>query len=311
MGARPGARVVVLPAIPYGTETNQMRFPMAMNLNPSTMGRVIADLVESLEAHGITRCVILNGHGGNDLKWVLRELHRSTKVHLFLCNWYKMISDCYSTIFREKDDHAGEMETSMGLAHFPGLVAMDRADPGSVRPSRFEAINRGWVEITRPWHLLTTNSGAGDPRAASAAKGEALTELVAERIGGIPPRAGRQPDRRHLPFLRPRPTAGTGMEIIPRSPGRAGRRRGGTALFLGIVAMAAAGCGGGTGPAKPSASSANHTTRATSSAGRRGRPRRDSPSRRLPGPPSRARSRRWTILSRGSCTPSPRRADGC
>jgi creatinine amidohydrolase len=180
-----GARVVVLPAIPYGTETNQMRFPMAMNLNPSTMGRVIADLVDSLEAHGISRCVILNGHGGNDLKWVLRELHRSTKVHIFLCNWYKMISDCYSSIFREKDDHAGEMETSMGLAHFPGLVAMDRADAGSVRPSRFEAINRGWVEITRPWHLLTTNSGAGDPRAASAAKWEALTELVAERIGGF------------------------------------------------------------------------------------------------------------------------------
>ena len=47
-----GARVVLLPALPYGTETNQMRFPMAMNLNPSTVARVIADLVDSLEAHG-------------------------------------------------------------------------------------------------------------------------------------------------------------------------------------------------------------------------------------------------------------------
>src|ERR1043166_4204925 len=40
-----GARVVVLPAIPYGTETNMMRFPLAMNLNPSTLMQVIADLV--------------------------------------------------------------------------------------------------------------------------------------------------------------------------------------------------------------------------------------------------------------------------
>jgi creatinine amidohydrolase len=178
-----GARVVQLPALPYGTETNQMRFPMAMNLNPSTMGRVIADLVDSLEAHGIRRCLLLNGHGGNDLKWVLRELHRSSKVHLFLCNWYKVASDVYSTIFREKDDHAGEMETSMGLAHFPGLVSLEDADAGAVRIARFEAINRGWVEITRPWHLLTTNSGAGDPRAATAEKGRALTDLVSERIG--------------------------------------------------------------------------------------------------------------------------------
>jgi creatinine amidohydrolase len=180
-----GARVVLLPAIPYGTETNQMHFPLAMNLNPSTLARVIGDLVDSLGAHGIARCLILNGHGGNDLKWVLRELHRSTKVHLSLCNWYKMISDVYATIFREKDDHAGEMETSLGLAHFPGLVEPERADAGSVRPTRFEAINRGWVEITRPWHLLTTNSGSGDPRAATAAKGHALTDLLAERIGGF------------------------------------------------------------------------------------------------------------------------------
>ena len=148
---------------PYGTETNQMRFPMAMNLNPSTLARVIADLVDSLATHGVRKCVLLNGHGGNDLKWVLRELHRSTQVHLFLCNWYKMAADRYRDHLRETGDHAGEMETSMGLAHFPGLVALEQADAGAVRPTRFEAVNRGWVEITRPWHLLTTNSGAGDP----------------------------------------------------------------------------------------------------------------------------------------------------
>src|ERR1700760_1701697 len=48
-----GASVALLPAIPYGTETNQMRFPMAMNLDPSTLGRVIADLVDSLARHGV------------------------------------------------------------------------------------------------------------------------------------------------------------------------------------------------------------------------------------------------------------------
>ena len=180
-----GARVVLLPSIPYGTETNQMRFPMAMNLNPTTLARVIGDLVDSLQTHGVDRCLILNGHGGNDLKWVLREMHRSSKVQLFLCNWFRMIADAYPTIFEARDDHAGEMETSMGLAHFGHLVEMDRADPGAVRASRFEAVNRGWVEITRPWHLLTTNSGAGDPGRATAAKGEAVTDLVVERIGGF------------------------------------------------------------------------------------------------------------------------------
>jgi creatinine amidohydrolase len=195
-----GARVLLLPAIPYGTETNQMQFPLAMNLNPSTLARVITDLVDSLAAHGILRCMLLNGHGGNDLKWVLRELHRATPVRLFLCNWYKVAGDVYSTIFQEKDDHAGEMETSMALAHFPGLVELKEADAGATKPSRFEAVNRGWVEITRPWHLLTTNSGAGDPRAATAAKGEKLTALVAARIGGFLRELAESPLDDDFPF---------------------------------------------------------------------------------------------------------------
>ncbi len=180
-----GARVVMLPPLPYGTETNQMRFPLAMNLNPSTVARVITDLVRSLETHGIFKCVLVNGHGGNDLKWVLRELHTETKVHLFLCNWYKVAADQYATIYKDAGDHAGEMETSMGLAHFPALVRMDQADAGSTARTRFDAVNRGWVEITRPWHLLTTNSGAGDPRPATAEKGQRVTELVVERLAGF------------------------------------------------------------------------------------------------------------------------------
>jgi creatinine amidohydrolase len=171
-----------------------------MNLNPSTLARVITDLVESLEAHGIRKAVLLNGHGGNDLKWVLRELHRSTTVHMFLCNWYKVAADGYASIFQEKDDHAGEMETSMGLAHFPDLVDLAQADAGSVRPSRFAAINQGWVEITRPWHLLTTNSGSGDPRAATAAKGEALTQRVSQRIGDFLVELARSPLDETFPF---------------------------------------------------------------------------------------------------------------
>ena len=180
-----GARVVTLPALPYGTETNQMKFPLAMNLNPSTVARVIQDLVESLAVHGVHKCVLLNGHGGNDLKWLLREMHRSTPVHLFLCNWYKVASDRYSAVFEDAGDHAGELETSMGLAHFPHLVEMGQADEGRMSRTRFDAVNRGWVEITRPWHLLTTNSGAGDPRPATAGKGEQVTELVVERLAGF------------------------------------------------------------------------------------------------------------------------------
>jgi creatinine amidohydrolase len=195
-----GARVVMLPPLPYGTETNQMRFPLAMNLNPSTVARVVTDLVASLDAHGVRKCVLLNGHGGNDLKWVLRELYPSTRVHLFLCHWYKVAADVYRETFDDAGDHAGELETSMGLAHFPGLVAMGQADAGATARSRFEAVERGWVEITRPWHLLTTNSGAGDPRPATSAKGERVTEAVVERLATFLAELSASPVDETFPF---------------------------------------------------------------------------------------------------------------
>lgn len=182
-----GARVVQLPTIPYGTETNMQSFPLAMNLLPSTISLVLRDLVHSIEASGILKLVIFNSHGGNDLKPFLREIAGQTKVHVFLCNWYQMIRDAADQICQHPDDHAGEMETSLIMYFCPELVAHTesgklQADEGARRPLRFEALKNGWVTLSRPWHLLTTNSGSGNPHLASAEKGQKLTEAVIARI---------------------------------------------------------------------------------------------------------------------------------
>lgn len=182
-----GAKVLLLPTMPYGTETNQMEFRLAMNVMPSTMGLLIRDLANSLAHHGIRKLLLLNSHGGNDFKPLLRELHGATGCQLFLCNWYMVFRDIFHEIFEHPDDHAGEMETSFILASHPHLVAKNAdgslaADDGAMQSTRFEAVNRGWVNITRPWHLLTTNSGAGYPHAASAEKGRKMLDVVTQRL---------------------------------------------------------------------------------------------------------------------------------
>lgn len=200
LAAAQGARPLLLPALPYGTETNLMDFPLTMNLNPSTLGRIIGDLVDSLARHNVHKLLLLNGHGGNNLKWILRELYLSTPVHLFLCDWFKVGLDAYNSIFEKAEDHAGEMETSMGLAYFPKLVNLEAADAGATRESRFEAVSQGWVQITRPWRKLTTNSGSGDPRAATAEKGKAYAELCAERIAAFLVELAASPLDESFPF---------------------------------------------------------------------------------------------------------------
>ena len=184
---RRGAKVMLLPTIPYGTETNQREFPFSMNVNPSTLEALITDLVQSLENHGIRKVVLLNCHGGNDLKGYLREMYGKSRAKLFLCTWPVVVADLYGEIFEHRDDHAGEMETSLALACVPEMVLRDDqgnllADEGRKAETRFEAVNRGWVSITRPWHLLTTNSGAGYPHAATAEKGARLMEVLVERL---------------------------------------------------------------------------------------------------------------------------------
>ncbi len=187
---RRGAKVVLLPTIPYGTETNMRGLPLAMNVYPATLFRLVTDLVESLADSGVHKLLLLNSHGGNEMKPLLRELAGKTPVHLFLCNWYKILDDEYKNIFSAPEDHAGEMETSFGLAYFPHLVAQDEAgrllaDEGQTAHTRFDAVNRGWVSITRPWTLLTTNTGSGNPHAATAEKGERMMQLLVDRLAGF------------------------------------------------------------------------------------------------------------------------------
>src|SRR6516225_6119302 len=179
-----GARVTLLPAVPFGVNTNHLQIPggLALSVTPTTLLRILTDLVESLERQGVRKLVLLNGHGGNELKPLTRQLHHRTKVFLCVCDWYRMAADLYPGIFDHPGEHADEVETSLGLAFFPSLVHPELADNGAARPSRFEAINRGWVSITRPWHLVSANTGLGDPRGATAEKGHRLMDVLEERL---------------------------------------------------------------------------------------------------------------------------------
>src|SRR5712691_10430610 len=184
MAYKKGGKVLLLPAMPFGVNTNhlQVKGALALSVTPTTLLKVLADLVDALERQGLKKLVLLNGHGGNELKPLMRELHHRSRVFLFLCDWFRMAQDVYPQIFEQPGEHADEVETSLGLAFFPDFVHIELADDGAARPSRFDALNRNWVSITRPWHLVSVNTGLGNPRAASAEKGQRLMDVLVERL---------------------------------------------------------------------------------------------------------------------------------
>ena len=182
---RLGAKVIQLPTIPYGVQSNMFGLENALPINvyPATLFAFLRDIVDSLERFGVHKLVLFNSHGGNDfLKPFIREMTGRTKVFICTIDWWRVGGDVYGEIFAKKDDHAGEMETSVNLAIVPELVRMENAGDGATRPTRFEAVNKGWVSISRPWHLLTETTGAGDPRAATKEKGERYLSVVVARL---------------------------------------------------------------------------------------------------------------------------------
>lgn len=177
-----GARAYLLPTMPFGVNTNLLAFPLVINMNPSTQLAVLRDVTASLRAAGVKKMLLVNGHGGNDFNPLQRELF-GCGVFLAICNWWQVCDDILRKTFENVGDHADEMETSVGLHLFPEFMApISQADAGAVRTTRFEAINRGWVKITRPWDKLTTNSGVGDPSKATAEKGRRYIEVAIERL---------------------------------------------------------------------------------------------------------------------------------
>jgi len=145
---------------------------------------VLTDVASALSGQGVKKLLVLNGHGGNDFRQMIRELQ--AKVDLFVCtiNWWTCIKA--TDFFDEPGDHAGEMETSIMMALVPDLLRpLSEAGPGKARKFRVAGLRDGWAWAPRKWRQVTDDTGTGDPKAATAEKGEKFMRAVTERIGGF------------------------------------------------------------------------------------------------------------------------------
>ncbi|MBB4639540.1 creatininase family protein [Longimicrobium terrae] len=179
-----GARVAVLPTVPFGVQAGQLDIPFCLNLNPSTQALVLRDLVMALAGQGVRRLVILNGHGGNDFRAMLRELQPVPGIFLCAINWWNCVDP--RPFFAAPGDHAGELETSVMMHIAPDLVLpLEEAGDGSERKSRLAGVREGWAWAPRRWTAISSDTGVGDPSQSAAEKGAAFLAAVTERISGF------------------------------------------------------------------------------------------------------------------------------
>lgn len=179
-----GAKVVVLPTVPFGVNTGQLDLKLALNMNPSTQLALLGDIAHAISGQGVKKLLILNGHGGNDFRQIIRELQ--PRVDLFICtiNWWTCVEA--KGYFAEPGDHAGEMETSVMLSLAPELVLpLAEAGAGKARKFRVAGLREGWAWAPRRWSQVTEDTGTGNPAAATAEKGEKFLDAVTKKIGAF------------------------------------------------------------------------------------------------------------------------------
>ena len=180
-----GAKLIVLPTIPFGVNTGQTDIHLDINLNPTTQLAILNDVIQVLNRQGIYKLLIFNSHGGNNFKPLVRELGlRFPKMFICFADWFRSMDKM--KYFDKKDDHAGEMETSLILHLRPELVLpKEKWGDGKDKKPKIKAFREGWIWAERKWSQISEDTGVGNPHFATKEKGERFFKAVTEKMSDV------------------------------------------------------------------------------------------------------------------------------
>ena len=177
------AKVIVLPNVPFGANSQQLDIPLTINMSPSTQHIVLQDIAHALNGQGIKKLIILNGHGGNEFKQMIREISAELPdMFIGQIHWFR-VDPHWDKYFENTGDHAGEMETSIMMRIVPDWVLpLSEAGDGKAKKLKFKAREEGWLWAPRVWTKVTKDTGIGDPSKSTPEKGEAYLNKVIAKI---------------------------------------------------------------------------------------------------------------------------------
>ncbi|WP_346861828.1 creatininase family protein [uncultured Draconibacterium sp.] len=178
-----GAKIMVLPVIPLGAQNvGQIHLPFCLHTRPSTQLIILEDILTALNGQGIKKLVLMNGHGGNDFKPLVRELQpKFPDVFISLVEWFKIMDT--ELYFEEPGDHANEMETSIIMHYFPDLVLpLKEAGNGDAKLFKLNGLKNKIAWAPRKWDKVSEDTGVGNPKKSNAEKGRKFLDDVTTKI---------------------------------------------------------------------------------------------------------------------------------
>jgi creatinine amidohydrolase len=185
-----GAKCVLLPTVPFGNNNTQLTQVATITMRTATQLAVLRDVAESLVRQGIDRLVVLNFHGGNEFKPLIRDVMFDIPIFIVQINGYALAPAMKKLLDDPTGDHADEFETSLLMHLTPDWVApLNSAGDGAATKSQLPAVTgTPGVWAPREWKAATKDTGIGNPAKSTAEKGakafamlvDALTPVLVE-----------------------------------------------------------------------------------------------------------------------------------
>ncbi len=192
-----GVRTLVAPVLPFGGADYFGAMPGGIALEQSTLRAVLTDMFACLLRHGLTRLIVINGHGGNvqAIHDTTQVVYKSRKVlvpslYLWRIGYGLLPGILGEETAKKAAGHGADPLTSVVMHLFPDLLRPDLVpDPSPLRQvfgmpaTAFGTARFDGAEVAIPveYDEIAPNAvRSGDPRLCSAETGAKLVEQLTE-----------------------------------------------------------------------------------------------------------------------------------
>lgn len=118
---------LVAPSLNFGMAVHHMAFPGTISLDPDVYCSVIQNLIRSLQTHGFTKILFINGHGGNIVpvtnSFCQIKTNSKNECSLFLENWWRN-----DKVREYEEEHFGDENGTHATCGEVSLTMYDHAE---------------------------------------------------------------------------------------------------------------------------------------------------------------------------------------
>lgn len=180
--------VIVFPAYPYGINHESAHLPGSVVIRRELVFALLENVCDEMARHGLTKIILLSGHGGNRyaLPLFVQTLVEKAKPYVA---YYASVPSRYTprdVLETAETGHACEKETSELLYLHPELVKMDQTPLAPfTNLRRNQALQEAGVYSPVDWYAMYPAMYVGDASKATAEKGRALFEPYVEGLAAL------------------------------------------------------------------------------------------------------------------------------